>query len=99
MASLQKQERLLNDSLDEEESPQEKVVRRGSFKMLKPKISTASKQSVDENAREESVSFEKKSENSVQKEPLKEHVYFDPNIVESEDRDELQCRKTIPKMY
>lgn len=67
--------------------------------MLKPKLSTASKQSVDENARDESISLGKKTENSIQKEPLKEHVYFDPNIVDSEDRDELQCRKTIPKMY
>jgi hypothetical protein len=42
VASLDKKQQVLDDSL-EEDNPQEKVVRKGSFKVLKPKIHTASK--------------------------------------------------------
>ncbi len=41
---MQKKDYLPNDSL-EEENPQDRVVRKGSFKVLKPKASTASKNS------------------------------------------------------
>ena len=39
---MDKKSRALDDSL-EQENPQDKVVRKGSFKVLKPKVHTAGK--------------------------------------------------------
>lgn len=75
---MQKKDYLPNDSL-EEENPQDRVVRKGSFKVLKPKASTASKNSSEEKSREDSLDFEKRNESINRKEPLKELILVQPN--------------------
>ena len=50
VASLDKKNNVLDDSL-EEDNPQEKVVKKGSFKVLKPKAHTASKVPSEESER------------------------------------------------
>jgi hypothetical protein len=92
VSSIEKKEAIFNESLPEE-NPIERVVRKGSFKVIKPKVSTDSKSQRDD-------SQEKAEQPKIETQaPLRELVVVNSNnCAEMEDREELACRKTIPKM-
>ena len=80
MASLEKKPTPVDDSLEEEDNPQERVVRKGSFKVFKPKLHTAGKILSEESEnREGGYRSEQKEDNKGYKEPLREIVLVDPN--------------------
>lgn len=73
------------------QNDREKVVRKGSFKTLRPKADSSSKS--------------ERSSNEKSKEPLREMIVINSNNKaggsgdrDNEEEDELGCRKTVPKM-
>lgn len=81
VSSIDKKEHNQNDSL-EHDNPGERVVRKGSFKVLKPKVSTDSKSLRGDSKEREDFQNSYKHQNlSEFKEPLREMVTINCNNI------------------